>query len=382
MDTFKAIIEKFEAGHFEKGINFRYFVPSEINRLWIWEDGSLNTLLEKASIKLGELNSFARLVPNIDLFIQLHVTKEAVLSSRIEGTQTNMDEALLPEEEIKPERRNDWQEVHNYTKALNDAIEQLHKLPLSSRLLRQAHKTLMQGVRGEHKMPGEFRNSQNWIAGVSLADAVFIPPAPHYVNPLMSDLENFLHNKNIQVPALIRVGLAHYQFETIHPFLDGNGRIGRLLITLYLVSENILEKPLLYLSVFFEKNKTLYYDNLTRVREKNDLLQWLKYFLIGIEETATKAVQTLTAIMDLKTTIEQDIHDRLGRRGNNGLKLLIHMFKNPIVNVKDVEAACQLSTKAANDLVNSFEENKWLKKMGDSERYRRFVFEPYLRLFE
>ncbi|OJW31912.1 MAG: cell filamentation protein Fic [Sphingobacteriales bacterium 46-32] len=382
MKKLSALVEKFDAGHLEKGIDYRYFVPSEINRLWVWEDAGLNTLLEKASIKLGELNSFARLVPNIDLFIQLHVTKEAVVSSRIEGTQTNMDEALLPEEEIRPERRNDWQEVHNYTNALNNAIKELERLPLSSRLLRQAHKILMQGVRGEHKMPGEFRSSQNWIGGASLADAVFIPPAPHYVNPLMGDLENFLHNRDIQVPALIRVGLAHYQFETIHPFLDGNGRIGRLLITLYLVSENILEKPLLYLSVFFEKNKTLYYDNLTRVREKNDLLQWLKYFLIGVEETATRAVQTLTAIMVLKSKMEKEIHDKLGRRSNSGLKLLIHLFKKPIVNVKDVEQVCQLSTKAANDLVSSFEENEWLRKMGDSERYRRFVFEPYLRLFE
>ncbi|HEX7845786.1 MAG TPA: Fic/DOC family N-terminal domain-containing protein, partial [Chitinophagaceae bacterium] len=313
-------IDEFKAGHFEKRYNYRYFVPAEINHQWKWEDAGLNTLLEKASIKLGELNSFARLVPDIGLFIQLHVTKEAVVSSRIEGTQTNMDEALLPVEEINPERRNDWQEVHNYTTALNDAIEQLQKLPLSSRLLKNAHKGLMSGVRGDHKLPGEYRNSQNWIGGASLTDAVFIPPAEHYVGPLMSDLENFLHNKEIQVPALVRIGLAHYQFETIHPFLDGNGRIGRLLITLYLVSENILEKPLLYLSVFFEKNKSLYYDNLTRVREKNELLHWLRYFLIGVEETANKAVQTLTRILQLKNDMENEIQSQLGRRSNSGLK--------------------------------------------------------------
>ena len=382
MKNQKGIIEKFTAGHFEKGIGYKCFIPSDINRLWVWEDAGLNTLLESASIKLGGLNTFARLVPNIDLFIQLHVTKEAVVSSRIEGTQTNMDEALLPEEEISPERRNDWQEVQNYTNALNDAIEELHRLPLSSRLLRQAHKTLLTGVRGKHKLPGQFRSSQNWIGGASLVDAAFIPPAHQYVNPLMSDLENFLHNKDIQVPMLIRAGLAHYQFETIHPFLDGNGRIGRLLITLYLVSENILEKPLLYLSIFFEKNKTLYDDNLTMVREKNDLLQWLKYFLIGVEETATKAVQTLTAVMELKANIERDIQRHLGRRSNSALKLLIQLFKNPVINVKGVEEVCELSTKAANDLVTIFEENKWLKKIGDSERYRRFIFEPYLKLFE
>ena len=379
MDT----LERFQAGHYEKGIGgYRYFVPSEVNKQWSWGDSSLNTLLERASLKLGELNSFARLVPNIDLFIQLHVTKEAVVSSRIEGTQTNIDEALLPLEQISPERRNDWQEVHNYSTALNEAIAQLKKLPLSSRLLRQAHKTLLQGVRGEHKLPGEFRSSQNWIGGASLIDAVFIPPAPHYVGPLMSDLENFLHNEDVHVPALIRIGIAHYQFETIHPFLDGNGRIGRLLITLYLVSEHILDKPLLYLSAFFEKSKGLYYDNLTRVREKSDLVHWLKYFLIGVEETASSSVQTLSAVIQLKQKLEHDIHQQLGRRSHSGLKLLTYLFRNPVVTAKKAEEVCALSKKAANDLVNSFEAAGWLRKVGTSERYRTFLFEPYLRLFE
>lgn len=381
MKSDNLLIEKYVAGHIEKGTGYKYFVPSFINSQWSWSDPSLNTLLEKASIKLGELNSFARLVPNIDLFIQLHVTKEAVVSSRIEGTQTNIDEALLPVEEVKPERRNDWVEVNNYTQALNNAIVQLQTFPLSSRLLKQAHETLLKGVRGEHKMPGEYRSSQNWIGGASLMDAIFIPPAQHFVNPLMGDLENFLHNEDIQVPALIRIAMAHYQFETIHPFLDGNGRIGRLLITLYLVSENILEKPLLYLSAFFERNKSLYYDNLTRVREKNDMIQWLKYFLTGIAETATKAVTTLSAVMELKNKIEQLIQG-LGRRSHSALKLMTHMFKYPVVTVKKVEDICGLSTKAANELVTIFIEKGWLKKIGESERYRTFVFEPYLTLFE
>jgi len=381
MNSDTLFIEKYTAGHIEKGMGYKYFVPSFINSQWSWSDPSLNTLLEKASIKLGELNSFARLVPNIDLFIQLHVTKEAVVSSRIEGTQTNIDEALLPVEEVKPERRNDWIEVNNYTKALNDAITQLETFPLSSRLLKQAHETLLQGVRGEYKMPGEFRSSQNWIGGATLMDALFIPPAQHFVNPLMGDLENFLHNENIQVPALVRIGIAHYQFETIHPFLDGNGRIGRLLITLYLVSENIMNKPLLYLSAFFERNKSLYYENLTRVRERNDMLQWLKYFLTGIAETATKAVSTLSAVIELKSKIEQSIQG-LGRRSHSALKLLTYLFKNPVVTAKKVEEICGLSTKAANDLIYIFVEKEWLKKIGNSERYRTFVFEPYLTLFE
>ena len=264
--------EKYSAGHFEKGYGYKFFVPELINKEWSWRTPIINKLLEKAAIKLGELNSFARLVPNIDLFIQLHVTKEAVVSSRIEGTRTNMDEALLPIEEIRPERQDDWLEVKNYIAALNEAILELQNLPLSSRLLRKTHNTLLQSVRGEHQHPGEFRTSQNWIGGASLSDAVFIPPQHHIVNSLMVDLESFLNNDQIEVPALIKIALAHYQFETIHPFLDGNGRIGRLMITLYLVNKGILEKPLLYLSEYFENNKDLYYDNLTRVRTHKNMI--------------------------------------------------------------------------------------------------------------
>ena len=275
-------IEKYSSGHYEKGFGYKFFVPELINDEWSWRTPIINKLLEKAAIKLGELNSFAKLVPNIDLFIQLHVTKEAVVSSRIEGTRTNVNEALLPIEEIKPERQDDWLEVKNYITALNKAIVELQNLPLSSRLLRNTHKVLLQSVRGEHKLPGEFRTSQNWIGGASVSDAVFIPPQHQMVNSLMGDLESFLNNDQIEVPALIRIAIAHYQFETIHPFLDGNGRIGRLMITLYLVNEGILEKPLLYLSEYFEINKELYYDNLTRVRTHNNMLQWIKYFLVGI----------------------------------------------------------------------------------------------------
>lgn len=374
-------IEKFVAGHYEKSLGFKYFVPKEINFQWNWTDPVLNTLLEKASIKLGELNSFARLVPNIDLFIQLHVTKEAVVSSKIEGTKTDMDEAVLPVEEIKVERINDWVEVQNYIKALNNSIENEKTLPLSSRLLKHAHSILLKEVRGENKSPGEFRNSQNWIGGASLMDAVFIPPAQHFVNPLMGDLENFLHNDKIQVPALIRIGIAHYQFETIHPFLDGNGRIGRLLITLFLVSHKILDRPLLYLSAFFQKNKTLYYDNLTRVRDKNDMLHWLKYFLTGIEETSRKAVETLSAIMKLKTDIDLEIQ-QMGRRSHSAFKVITSLFENPVITPKQVEQICGHTKKTSYELVAIFEKKGWLKKIGEGERNRVYIFTPYLNLFD
>ncbi|MBF0275924.1 MAG: Fic family protein, partial [Nitrospinae bacterium] len=266
-------IKNFKAGSLKKGYKYSYFLPEKINHSFYWTDETINELLETASLKLGELNSFSRFVPDTDIFIRMHVVKEAVLSSRIEGTQTNIEEALIEEKNIVPEKRDEWQEVNNYVLAMNMAIEKLRAMPLSNRLIKEAHKTLLSSVRGKHKRPGEFRTSQNWIGGASLADAVFIPPAHTELPDLLSDLELFLHNTEIKIPHLIRIAIAHYQFETIHPFLDGNGRVGRLLITLYLVGGGVLEKPLLYLSDFFEKNKGLYYDNLTMTRTKNDLGQ-------------------------------------------------------------------------------------------------------------
>lgn len=375
-------LENFKAGNYQKHTTgYTFFNPVQINDQWKWENPELNMLLEKAAVKLGELNSFARLVPNIDLFIQLHVTKEAVVSSRIEGTQTQMDEALMDEEEIGAERKNDWLEVRNYISALNEAISELEKLPISSRLIKHTHQTLLSSVRGENKMPGHYRSSQNWIGGNTLQDAVFIPPAAEFVNGLMGDLENFLHNSDISVPALVKIGIAHYQFETIHPFLDGNGRIGRLLITLFLVDQKILNKPLLYLSAFFEKNKTLYYDNLTFVRTKNDMTQWLKYFLVGVAETAESATQTLSSILQLKSKIEQAIPDTFGRRGANAHALLQFLFKRPILQVKQAKVLLGVSYKSANELIDDFVKAGILREKTGQSRHRVFVFEEYLQLF-
>lgn len=374
-------LEQYQSGQYQKGYEYRYFLPSSINDEWVWQAPQVNRLLEKAAVRLGELNSFARLVPNINLFIQLHVTKEAVVSSRIEGTQTNMREAVLPESEILPEHRNDWREVQNYTQALNQAINDLKTLPLSSRLLKQTHAILLQSVRGEHKMPGEFRTSQNWIGGHSLADAAFIPPHHQHVNDLMGDLEHFLHNQDIHVPALIRIAIAHYQFETIHPFLDGNGRIGRLLIPLFLVSEGILDKPLLYLSSYFEKNKGLYYDNLMVVREKNDMLQWLKYFLVGIELTASLAVSTLSNIITLKAKLEQNLQANFGRRAASAQLLLNALFIQPATSVDAVQKICDTSYKTANELVAQMCKHGILQEITGQTRNRVFIFAEYLAIF-
>ncbi len=373
-------IEQFDAGHVEFGCEYKYFVPNPINHEWVSNDAELAEILEDASRSLGALNTFSRLVPNVDLFIQLLVTKESVISSRIEGTQTNMDEVLLPENEIPQERRNDRLEVLNYTEALNNAIEQLSELSLSTRLLCETHRTLLQGVRGEYKTPGEFRASQNWI-GSSLKSAVFVPPRHDLVGSLMGDLENFLHNDRIHVPKLIRIAMAHYQFETIHPFLDGNGRIGRLLITLYMVDQKILGKPLLYLSRFFEQRKEHYYNALTRVRTHNELLEWIKYFLIGVQETAEHGDATLEQIMRLKADTEKEIAAAFGRRTHSAYLLLQHLFQKPYVNISDVCQCCNLSDKAAGDLVNDYVQQGWLREMTGFSRNRIFQFEPYMAIF-
>lgn len=373
-------IEDYISGHYEDGYRYRYFVPSKINHEWTWADSSLSVLLERASLKLGELNSLAGFVPSIDLFIHLHIIKESVISSKIEGTKTEIDEAVFPEEEIVPEHRDDYIEVKNYTRALNASVERLKTLPLSTPLLNEAHKILLEGVRGERKQPGELRRSQNWIGGSSLSDTVFIPPSHELLNGLMGDLENFIHNDSLNIPQLIKIAMAHYQFETIHPYLDGNGRIGRLMITLFLVEKRLLDKPLLYLSYFFEKNRNLYYDNLTKVRTANDLMQWIKYFLTGIEQVSVQSIDTLRKILDLKDEIDKETAS-WKRRSSSARTLSDHLFQNPVVKIKDVQRVCGLSVKASGDLVRAFAEKKFLTEVTGQTRYQIFTFKPYLDLF-
>lgn len=375
-------IKDFKAGGYRDGYKYRYFKPENINHSWIWTDETINALLEKASLKLGELNSFSRLVPDTNMFILMHVFKEAVVSSRIEGTKTNMEEALIDEKDIDPEKRDDWLEVNNYVKALNEAVEELKTLPLSCRLIRNAHKVLLSSGRGERKTPGEFRVSQNWLGGASLSDAVFVPPAHAELPDLLSDFESFLNNANLQIPHLIRIAVAHYQFETIHPFLDGNGRIGRLLITLYLVSTGILDKPLLYLSEFFEEHKGLYYDNLTLVRTKNDLTQWIRFFLTGVVKTAARSSETLQKIIALKNDIENERILLMGKRSKQALDLFRKLFGKPVVNIRDVQAFTGLSPKAANDLVQIFVEKKILSETTGYQRNRVFIFTEYMKMFD
>ena len=299
-------INEFKAEHWERQYQYKSFLPELINLEWSVTDPETLTIMDEASRLLGELNAFSQLIPDVDFFTQMHITKEATTSSRIEGTQTNMEDALIDEQNINPEKRDDWQEVRNYIQSMHFAIAQLNSLPLSSRLLRETHGILLQGVRGKHKRSGEFRVSQNWI-GISLKNATFIPPHHEQIAKLMSDLEKFMHNNDqIHVPHLLKIALLHYQFETIHPFLDGNGRLGRLLIILYMVEFKLLSKPSLYLSDFFERHKGQYYDHLMAVRTTNNFASWLRFFVTGVKETAARSIETFKAILVLKETIERE----------------------------------------------------------------------------
>jgi len=375
-------LESFKAGAWRQQYQYKSFQPTLVNQVWTWEDPVINTLLEQSTKALGELNAFSLIVPDIDLFIEMHIMKEAQTSSRIEGTQTGINEALMPEDQIQPEKRDDWREVRNYVDAMNEAIAALKNFPLSNRLLKQAHAILMQGVRGEHKQPGEFRSSQNWIGGSSLADAVFIPSHFDDVPDLMGDLEKFWHNEDIAVPHLIRIAISHYQFETIHPFCDGNGRIGRLLITLYLVSKGLLAKPSLYLSDFFERNRTSYYDALMRVRQSGDMIHWIRFFLKGVEETSAKGRDTFQKILTLRTKVEHDVLS-LGKRAPNARQALNLLYQKPIIVAADLERADGLgiSTPTANALIRDLIRLGILVEISGLQKRRVYEFNRYLNLF-
>jgi Fic family protein len=372
--------EKFKAGRWAQRYQYKSFEPVTVNHSWTWHDSKINQLLESANHALGELNAFSLIVPNVDLYISMHVVKEAQTSSRIEGTQTGMDEVLLSEEYVRPERRDDRREVLNYIAALNTAIAKLTELPLSNRLLKETHAILMRGVRGEKKQPGEFRASQNWIGGSSLNDAAFIPPHQESVAELMSDLELFWHNEDITVPHLIRIAISHYQFETIHPFLDGNGRIGRLLIPLYLVDHKLLRKPSLYLSAYFERHRASYYDALTRVRASNDLIHWIHFFLTGVAETAGKGRDVFRNILALRTETEQQMLS-LGKQAASAKTVLDFLYRQPVVDAITLERGLKISRSLAHKLLNKFMGMGILMEITGQQRGRVFSFDKYLRLF-
>jgi len=372
--------EEYESGKYKQQYKYKSFSPSLINHEWTWDDSRINTLLEEATAALSELSTFSRFVPDIDRFIYMHVLKEANTSSRIEGTRTEMDDIVVDEEYVAEEKRDDWREVRNYIGAMDQAIEELQTLPLSNRLLRDTHARLLACVRGERKTPGEFRRSQNWIGGTSLSDAVFIPPHQEELPELFSDLEKFWHNESIHVPHLIRIAISHYQFETIHPFLDGNGRIGRLLITLYLLNKELLTKPSLYLSAHLVQHKGQYYDALTVVRESNDMGHWVRFFLVAVRDTARKGVRTLQNIMQMREDMNLRIQ-KLGVRMHNGARLLEELYMKPILSIPKIAELLNITQATANSLVSKLVELGILHELTGFKRNRQFIFRNYYSLF-
>ena len=374
-------IEDFNAGKYIDQYQYKSFLPEKIDHEWIISTPEINSLLSEANRHIGELNAFSQLIPDVDYFIKMHITKEATTSSKIEGTKTNIEDVLIKEEDISPEKRDDWNEVQNYINAINFSISELEKLPLSNRLVRSTHRVLLQGVRGDKKSPGEFRKSQNWI-GATLKDAIYIPPHQSEVPYLMADLELFLNDQKILTPHLIRIAIAHYQFETIHPFLDGNGRIGRLLITLYLVSNGILNKPSLYLSNFFEKNRINYFDNLMIARTKNNLTQWIKFFLAGIIETASSSINVFKKIIILREKIETGKISKMGSKTKKGLILIKSLYQNPIIDSNSICDLLDIAPSTANRLIVDFQNEGILEELTGFKRNRKYIFREYFEIFQ
>jgi len=373
-------MQEFVAGRWVSRGGHRTFEPAPICRPWQVTDMTVQQLLSKADRELGRLDMYSTHVPNIELFIVMHVTKEATQSSKIEGTWTRIEEAVLDREDLPVEKRDDWEEVQNYIAALDHSVRALEDLPFSARLISDAHRVLMRGVRGAHKAPGQFRKTQNWIGGASIDDAVFIPPAAASVPDLMTDLERFVHDESIILPDLLKIALIHYQFETIHPFLDGNGRVGRLLIPLYLVDRGVLERPILYLSDFLERNRSLYYDNLMRVREKNDLDHWFRFFLTGVIETARKGIATFDGILSLQREIDERVR-QLGRRAGTAATVIHHLYQRPSIDAAGVSEVAEVSLPTAYKLIGDLERLGILRETTGAQRGRLYLFHEYLALF-
>ncbi|MCP9883048.1 Fic family protein [Cyanobium sp. Alchichica 3B3-8F6] len=346
--------------------------------------GELQALLSQADRALGRLDGSVETLPNPDLFVFMYVRKEAVLSSQIEGTQSSLQDLLAAEAKVfgAGGLPRDVDEVVNYVRAMNHGLQRLATLPVSMRLIGEIHAVLLQGVRGSRLTPGELRRSQNWIGpgGCTLATASFVPPPPEELHEALGALEQFLHAQD-DLPALIRIGLAHAQFETIHPFLDGNGRVGRLLITFLLTEKGILQKPVLYLSHYFKQHRQGYYDHLQAVREDGNWENWLAFFLRGVAEVSQEASGTARRILALREQHRALITDHLGRAAANGHRVLESLFDRPIVSVNAIEALIHTTYPAANGLVARLEALDILREITGQKRNRRFCYEPYVELF-
>lgn len=346
-------------------------------------DDELQDYLSEADISLGRLDGSIQMLPNPDLFIEMYVKKEAVISSQIEGTQSSLSQLLKKESEVNdPDAPSDVHEVSNYVKAMHRGLELLNDLPVSVRLIKEIHKELLRDVRGQEKNPGELRKSQNWIgsAGMNIRHATFVPPPEHEMVKALSDWEKFLH-QNDHIPVLVKIGMAHAQFETIHPFLDGNGRVGRLLITLLLCEWKKLQEPVLYLSHFFNQHRQEYYELLQNVRDFGDWESWIKFFVRGVSEVSGQATDTSREIVSLREKHRGLIVEEFGNVAGNGLKVLEKLFLKPYITVKQIESFTGVTFSAANNLMGKFENVGILTEITGQKRNRQYEYSDYLNLF-
>lgn len=374
-------LEDYKAGEYKQGNGYKAFLPSNINYNWGWDDTKLDSLLAEANRQIGELNAYSLLLPNVDLYIKMHVKIEANKSSRIEGTRTTIEEDLSDLQDINPEKRDDWEEVQNYVKATNYGIERINDgFPVCNRLFREIHKILLNGVRGEKKTPGKFRISQNWIGGTMPSNAAYVPPLVEDLADCLKDLELFINNEEIDTPDLIKIAMIHYQFESIHPFLDGNGRIGRLLIPLYLQSKKYLDNPCLYISFFFEKNRDLYYQKLNDVRVKNDIIGWIKFFLEGIIETAKIAKLKFKKVVELTKKIDSEIIE-LNVKYDNAKKIMDYFYNEPYSSRKKISEALEMPESTVNGVITGLKNANIIKETTGYSRNQVFVFEEYVNIF-
>lgn len=364
---------------------YRAFIPASLPpNPSVQIAGDLQRLLSEADRALGRLDGSVQTLPNPDLFVYMYVRKEAVLSSQIEGTQSSLQDLLAAEAHVLGEGRpRDVDEVVNYVSAMKLGLARLADLPVSVRLIREIHAELLKGVRGSRLTPGELRRSQNWIGpgGCTLAEATFVPPPPAEVPATLGALETFLHQQD-DLPLLVKIGLAHAQFETIHPFLDGNGRVGRLLITFLLCERGALHKPVLYLSHYFKRHRQEYYERLQAVRDSGDFETWLAFFLRGVAEVSVEAADTARRILVLREGHRRGITEHFGRAAGNGHRVLEQLYEQPIMSVKDVRALIGTTFAGANQIVQRLVDLKILAEITGQARHRRFRYDAYVRLFD
>ena len=371
-------LENNRAGQLKKmQSDYQCFVPHNLKDIKLNIDSEINALVNKAYLLLGRLDGMAITLPDIDLFVSMYVQKEAVISSQIEGTQASLVDVL--QKDKGKEKIKDTEEIVNYIKATHYAFKRLNKMPLCMRLIRETHAVLLSNVRGEEKMPGEFRRSQNWIghAGSTLKDASFIPPAPEEMDICLGDLERYIHEDST-ISNLIKIALIHYQFETIHPFLDGNGRMGRLLIILYLREQGLIEYPVLYLSYFFKKNRNRYYELLNNIRIKGEFEEWIKFFIDGICEISEDAITSIQKIVELKNTDMKKIRELSGSNISNLLLIYDYLLQHPFLEAEDIKNLVGVSKRTANKLLENLMTIEIVELVEDKKRYRQYVYKKYV----